>query len=119
MIKPLLLKQEIISGIGNIIAAEALWQAKIYPKERAENLNRRQLSNLFNSIKRVLKLGIKTQGTTMRDWIHPDGQSGKFQNYLKIYGRTGKKCKRCRATIQKLVVAGRGTYICPLCQKRQ
>ncbi|OHA63423.1 MAG: DNA-formamidopyrimidine glycosylase [Candidatus Wildermuthbacteria bacterium RIFCSPHIGHO2_01_FULL_47_27] len=118
MIKALLLRQDVFSGIGNIIADEALWRAKIHPKKRSVALLPSEVRKLYNSIRGVIKDSIMVRGTSMRDWEHPDGSRGQFQRQLKVYGLAGKVCGRCKKErISRILVGGRGTWICSNCQK--
>lgn len=117
MIKPLLLRQSIVAGIGNIIADETLWEAQVNPKRHVRTLKDTDLNRLFRAMKNVFDRGIKAEGSTLRDWTHPDGKSGKFQKYFRVYGRGGEKCPRSKTLIKRIVVGGRGTWICPKCQK--
>ncbi|MBI2034042.1 MAG: bifunctional DNA-formamidopyrimidine glycosylase/DNA-(apurinic or apyrimidinic site) lyase [Candidatus Liptonbacteria bacterium] len=117
MIKPLLLRQDVVAGIGNITADETLWEARIHPKRHVHTLKDADLNRLFRAMKNVLDLGIRAEGSTLRDWAHPDGESGKFQEYLKVYGRGGEKCPRSPTPIKRMVVGGRGTWICSKCQR--
>lgn len=116
-IKPLLLNQSVIAGIGNIIADETLWMAKIHPSCRADKLNNSDFKKLYKALKKVLNLSISANGSSLKDWSHPDGTKGDFQNLTNAYGRQGKPCRRCKSSIVKISVAGRGTWICDVCQK--
>ncbi|MFH1747349.1 MAG: DNA-formamidopyrimidine glycosylase [Planctomycetota bacterium] len=111
-IKPLLLDQSIIVGLGNIYADEALHRAGIHPVTRADRLNPRQIAALHESIRYILRKGIRHSGTTF-DWIYP---SGGMQKHLSVYGRTDEPCPTCNTPIEYLRVAQRGTHICPRCQ---
>ncbi len=117
MIKPLLLRQDFVAGIGNIIADETLWDAKIDPRTRIEKLTDRRIELVYRSLMTVLRRGIKAGGTTLRDWKHPDNKSGNFQKYMKVYGHKESPCPRCGNNIKRIVVGGRGTWICTKCQK--
>lgn len=116
MIKAILLRQDIFAGIGNIVADEMLWEAKIHPERNAATLGEKEIKALFTAMKAVLRRSIKAKGTTLRDWGHPDGESGNFQNLMRVYGQKGKLCKRCGHKITRMVVVGRGTWICAYCQ---
>lgn len=116
MIKPILLRQDIFSGIGNIVADETLWEAKIHPQRRAETLKEEEVKKLFSALKYVLKRSIRAQGTTLRDWGHPDGARGHFQKLVRVYGRKGGRCMRCKNGITRIVLGGRGTWLCKACQ---
>ncbi len=117
MVKPLLLRQDVVAGIGNIVADEMLWEARIHPKRRVHTLKDAEIMRLFRAMKNVFRRGIKAQGSTLRDWTDPLGESGKFQKYFRVYGRGGEKCPRSRTPIKRMVVGGRGTWICPRCQR--
>ena len=117
-IKALLLNQKCLAGIGNVVADETLWQAKIHPKTQCLTLNVKQIGALHNALQVVLRRSIEVGGTTLRDWGHPDGQKGRFQNHLCIYGCVGKPCKRCGQKIQRIICAGRGTSLCEKCQSK-
>lgn len=116
-IKSALLNQKIISGIGNILADEILWLSKIHPKTKIKNLNINQIKKLWQSSQKIIKKSIILGGTSMRNWSHPDQNKGKFQNQTFVYNRKNKPCQRCKTKIIKIKAAGRGTYICPKCQK--
>lgn len=117
IIKPVLLRQDVLAGIGNIVADESLWRSKIHPRTPVARLPDSKLRKLFQSVKKVLETSIKAKGTTLRNWKGPDSERGGFQKYLKVYGRKNSRCYRCRSLILRLVVANRGTWICPECQK--
>ena len=111
-LKALLLDQTLIAGLGNIYADEALHRAKLHPELRTNEISRAQAGRLQRAIRFVLNKGIEYNGTTL-DWIYPGGQ---MQNYLKIYGRKGEACPRCKTSIQRILVAQRSTHFCPACQ---
>ncbi|MCL6638809.1 MAG: DNA-formamidopyrimidine glycosylase [Firmicutes bacterium] len=116
-IKPLLLDQTFIAGLGNIYADEALHRAKINPERLATTLTPREVANLHRSIREVLTEGIEHRGTTMRDYIDGDGRPGQYQEMLRVYGREGKPCPACGRAVEKRKIAGRSSYFCPACQK--
>ena len=120
-IKAFLLNQKFIVGIGNIYADEALWEAKIHPLRKAKSINLVEMKVLLKAIKNVLTLGIANQGTSlgskMANYFSVSRKRGNNQSQLKVFRREGFDCPRCHATIAKLVVAQRGTHICPDCQK--
>jgi formamidopyrimidine-DNA glycosylase len=116
MIKPLLLRQDIFSGIGNIVADESLWKAKIHPAAKIKELSQNELKRLFSAIQFVLKKSIRLGGSTMRDWLHPDGTQGKYYENRYVYARKDQPCPRCKTKIRKIIVGSRGTYFCPKCQ---
>lgn len=116
-IKPLLLDQKLVTGLGNIYVDEALWQAKIHPEQPANTLTEEETALLREAIIDVLKKAVEAGGTTIRTYLNALGEAGKFQLSLNAYGQTGKPCPRCGTPIVKLKVAQRGTHICPSCQK--
>lgn len=113
-LKPLLLDQTVIAGLGNIYTDEALFRAGLHPLTRSDTLRPAQIRRLHQAIRSVLRLAIRNHGTTL-DWIYPGGW---MQRRLMVYGRTGEPCRRCRTAIVALRVAQRGTHICPKCQRR-
>lgn len=117
MIKSLLLRQDIIAGIGNIIADEALWKARIHPKRNAAALDAEALLRLGKAVSHTISSILSSGGTSMRNFRHPDGNVGSYQERRLVYGNAGKPCPRCRGTLRRIVVGGRGTTICPSCQR--
>ncbi len=118
MIKPLIMDQKFLSGVGNIYASDALWLSKIHPETEADKLSVKEIKSLYSAIREVLKEGVESDGDSMVDFRLPDGTRGNYQNKQKVYNQTGKICKRCKKEeIEKIKVGGRGTYLCPLCQK--
>jgi len=117
MIKPLLMNQEFIAGIGNIYADEALFLAKIRPDRKANNLNEKEIKALYKQLRKILRKGIKMGGTSISDYVNALGETGKFQKELNVYQREGQKCKICGEEIQKKKISGRSTRFCPNCQK--
>lgn len=117
-IKAFLLDQRRIAGVGNIYADEALHAAGIHPERPAGSLTTGQCEALAEAVRDALLRGIDAGGATIDDFRHPDGVSGAFQHQFQVYGRRGETCGTCGAEIVKLVVAGRGTYVCETCQPR-
>ena len=121
MIKPLILDQAIVAGLGNIYADEALWESGIHPQRLSDSLSDEELTALFKAIKQVLRIGVTNRGTSLgagqTNYRDVDGASGGHREQVKAYGRAGQPCKRCRTPLQKTVVAQRGTTFCPACQK--
>jgi formamidopyrimidine-DNA glycosylase len=115
-IKGAILDQRSVAGVGNIYADEALWYARIHPLRSAGELTRQEIARLRKGIRRALEVGIALQGTTLSTYRDPDGRRGRMQLELKAYGRAGEPCDRCGTPIEKIRVAGRGTYYCPTCQ---
>lgn len=111
-IKSLLLSQKYISGLGNIYVDEVLFAAKIHPQEMTKNIPKADFKKIIDAANLILKASIKDGGSTIKTF-KSFGAKGNFQNKLMVHGRKGLPCKICRATIEKIVVAGRGTYFCP------
>ena len=116
-IKALLLDQTFLSGLGNIYVDESLWKSSIHPNSIANSVPQKKIEALFINIKSTLKDAISQNGTTIIDFS-VNGESGKYSNYLSVYGRAEKACVKCGYKIKKLKVAGRGTYVCLKCQKK-
>ena len=117
-IKAFLLDQRRIAGVGNIYADEALFRAGIHPLRPAGRLSGAQYARLRESVIAALRAGIDARGATIEDFRHVDGVRGSFQDQFLVHRREGEPCGRCGATIVKMVVAGRGTYVCETCQPR-
>jgi formamidopyrimidine-DNA glycosylase len=115
-VKAVLLDQRVVAGLGNIYADEALWRARVNPLRSAATLDTDEVVRVHRAIRAALRAGIARQGSTLRDYATPDGESGSMQDEFRVYGRDGKPCPRCRATIVKTRVGGRGTWYCPRCQ---
>ena len=111
-LKPLLLDQTFLAGLGNIYTDEALHIAKLHPLTMSDLVNEKQAKALHKAIRKVLKEGIKSNGASI-DWVY---RGGEFQNYFRVYDREGESCFVCGTPIRKLVVGQRGTHICPNCQ---
>lgn len=117
-IKAFLLNQKHIAGLGNIYVDESLFIAGIRPTRKLDKLKNTEKEKLFKAIKSILKKAIKARGTTFNSYVDADGNKGGFVKLLKVYGRDGKECKRCKGgEIEKIRIAGRGTRYCPKCQK--
>jgi formamidopyrimidine-DNA glycosylase len=116
-IKALLLDQRRVAGVGNIYADEALYRARIHPRRAAGSLTLAQYAGLRDAVIEVLEAGIEARGASVEDFRHVDGFRGSFQDEFRVHRRAGKPCGRCGGPITKLVVAGRGTYVCETCQR--
>ncbi len=112
-LKPLLLDQSVIAGLGNIYTDEALHLAGLHPLAKSDVIKRKQAEILWRSIREVLNEGIRRNGTSI-DWIYRGGEN---QYYLNVYGRKDEPCLKCGTPIQKIVVGQRGTHFCPQCQQ--
>lgn len=115
-LKPLLLDQSFVAGIGNIYADEALWRARIHPRRPSRSLAAAEIAGLRRGIRAALAAGIARQGATLRDYRDPSGEAGRMQDELLVYGRGDQPCRRCGVPVARAVVAGRGTWFCPACQ---
>jgi formamidopyrimidine-DNA glycosylase len=116
-IKALLLDQRRIAGVGNIYADEALFRAGVHPRRPAGRLSREQYARLRVGVIEALSAGIDARGASIDDFRHVDGVRGSFQDQFLVHLRAGEPCGVCGSTIVKMVVAGRGTYVCETCQR--
>ncbi|MFT8742676.1 MAG: DNA-formamidopyrimidine glycosylase, partial [Lentilactobacillus hilgardii] len=116
LVKPFLLDQSNIAGLGNIYADEVLWLSKINPKQPVNTLSVVELKLLRKSIIDEIKRAIDGHGTTVHSYSNAYGEAGNFQNHLNVYGRQGEPCLRCGTPIEKIKLAQRGTHFCPNCQ---
>jgi formamidopyrimidine-DNA glycosylase len=112
-LKPLLLDQSFLAGLGNIYADEALHKARLHPLSRSDSVNRGQAEALRDAIREVLREGIRRNGASI-DWVY---RGGEFQNFFRVYGRKGQPCPVCGTPIVRLVIGQRSTHICPDCQR--
>ena len=117
-VKAVLLNQAKIAGLGNIYVDEVLFAAGVRPTRRAQRLSGPDIDRLYRAVKRIVPLAVKHRGTTFGMYRDGLGAAGNFVKLLKVYGRAGETCKKCRqATIKKITVAQRGTHYCPECQR--
>lgn len=117
-IKPLLLNQHFVAGLGNIYVDESLHRSRIHPCRMVGTLSRDEIHSLYHSIQKMLEQGIRWGGASMRDYRNARGEAGAFQEQLAVYGRKGLLCS-CGAAIERIETAGRGTYLCPVCQAQE
>ncbi len=117
MIKPALLDQSLIAGIGNIYADEALYASRIHPKRLFSSLSKKKLVELHEHIQRILSMAIDNMGSSVDTYTGVNGETGKFQNYLKAYGNEGGACERCNKIIVREKIGSRSAHYCPKCQK--
>jgi formamidopyrimidine-DNA glycosylase len=116
-IKSLLLDQAVIAGVGNIYADEALFLARVRPTRRAERVTRREAEAILESLQRVLRRSIETGGSSISDYVAPDGSDGAYQSERRVYARSGEPCTVCGVPIVRTVLGQRGTHYCPGCQR--
>jgi formamidopyrimidine-DNA glycosylase len=116
-IKTLLLDQEVLAGVGNIYADEALFLAGIRPGRAARSLSKLECERLAASVRKVLERSIETGGSSISDYVQPDGSDGAYQNERRVYARTGEPCLTCGTSIKRVVIGARSTHYCPHCQK--
>lgn len=116
-IKSLLLDQSVLTGVGNIYADEALHRVGVRPTRQAGRVPRRSCDALAEAIRGILERSIEAGGTTIRDYVAPDGSDGAFQDERRVYARKGEPCRSCQTPIRKVVVGARGTHYCPRCQR--
>ena len=117
-LKALLLDQRFLRGVGNIYADEALFRAGIHPLARADKLSRPRAARLHHAIREVLTEAIENRGSSVSDYVDADGREGSFQQFHRVYQRTGEPCLVCGAPVRRTEVAQRGTHYCPKCQRR-
>jgi formamidopyrimidine-DNA glycosylase len=115
-LKTLLMNQEFVAGVGNIYADEALWRARVHPLRSAATLRPEQERRLYDALREVLREAIERRGSSVDDYRSPSGR-GDMQNFLNIYGRTGKPCPRCGRPTRRIVVNARSTHFCSWCQR--
>lgn len=119
VVKRALLEQDLVAGVGNIYASEALYLSKIHPETLTGALTTIQTASLLNSLRAVLQQSLKHRGSTLNDGMYVDlyGRPGEHQNYLKVFNRAGKPCPVCAAEIEMKTIGGRSTFFCPNCQQ--
>ncbi|MDP9263890.1 MAG: bifunctional DNA-formamidopyrimidine glycosylase/DNA-(apurinic or apyrimidinic site) lyase [Acidobacteriota bacterium] len=116
-IKSALLNQKLLRGVGNIYADESLHRAGIRPRRRASRLTGEELARLHRAVQQVLREAIRAGGSSVSDYVNADGEPGFFQFNHRVYGREGEACRKCKAPIKRVVIAGRSAHYCPKCQR--
>lgn len=116
-IKPFLMSNQVVVGVGNIYASESLHRAGIHPRRPAGRVGMARMEALVREVRQVLAEAIKAGGTTLKDFVREDGQPGYFAQSLQVYGRAGKPCLRCGEAVRQEVMAQRASYFCPGCQR--
>ncbi|MGB8815923.1 MAG: DNA-formamidopyrimidine glycosylase [Minisyncoccia bacterium] len=117
-IKTVLMDQNVIAGIGNIYSDEILWTSSVHPEKIVKNLSEKQKKEIYKNIRIILEKSIKLGGDSMSDYRNPYGEKGRFQDFHKVYRKTGEKCvkKGCSGIIKRIIVGGRSTHFCPVHQ---
>jgi formamidopyrimidine-DNA glycosylase len=116
-IKAAILDQSVIAGVGNIYADESLWGAKIHPARLVGTITDAEFKQLYSEVREVMNLSIEKGGSTNRNYVNAEGKKGSYMDFARVFRREGLPCPRCGTEIIKIRVAGRGTHICPVCQK--
>jgi len=116
-IKQLIMNSQLVVGVGNIYASEALFRSGISPRRAARRITKAEAQKLSRAIKAVLKGAIKIGGTTLRDYVNADGAPGYFSQKLFVYERAGERCRVCKATVKQFTQGQRSTYWCAVCQR--
>jgi len=116
-VKPLLLNQRFLRGMGNIYTDEALYQARIHPRAIAASLSQERAMRLHRAMTEILAAAIKLKGSSISDYVDAAGERGSFQSQHQVYGRAGEPCAICGSAIRRIVVGQRGTHYCPKCQR--
>ena len=117
MIKPLLMNQEFVRGMGNIYTDEALFQAHVHPRAIASKLSSKRAARLHQAMVDILSAAIALKGSSISDYVDSEGRKGSFQLHHQVYGRTGEPCVVCGTPIRRIVLGSRGTHYCPRCQR--
>lgn len=117
-IKAALLDQTVIAGVGNIYADESLWGAKLHPQRLAGSITAAEFKRLYSELRAVMNLAIQKGGSTDKNYVNAEGKKGSYLSFARVFRREGQPCPRCGTLVVKFKAAGRGTHICPVCQKR-
>ena len=115
-IKPLLMDQKVIAGIGNIYSDEILFASKVHPLRLAKSLEEEEIKRIYQNIKKILKAAIKSHGSSIAHYVDACGRKGNYTNWHKVYQKEGGKCPRCGSVIKRIKISGRGARFCPKCQ---
>lgn len=117
VLKPLLLDQTFIAGVGNIYADEALFYAGLRPTRNSASLSAEEIAALHAALRKVLQMGIDREGASINSYVKADGEMGDMQNAVAVFRRTGQTCYQCGGPIERIVLGGRSTHFCPTCQR--
>jgi formamidopyrimidine-DNA glycosylase len=116
-IKPLLMDQKFIAGIGNIYSSEILYAAKVHPLRPVKTLNDKEIGQIFRNIGKILRAAIKYQGSSVEYYVDARGEKGDFVEYHKVYQKEDQRCYRCAKAIKRIKIGSRSAYFCPNCQR--
>ncbi|MDX2345791.1 MAG: bifunctional DNA-formamidopyrimidine glycosylase/DNA-(apurinic or apyrimidinic site) lyase [Legionella sp.] len=116
-VKQFIMDQHVVTGVGNIYATEALFEAGIHPKRSAGNISQKRYSLLVDIIKQILQKAIQQGGTTLKDFVGSDGKPGYFQQTLQVYGKAGENCPACKTPLKAIKLSARNSVFCPNCQR--
>ena len=116
-IKAALLDQTVVAGVGNIYADEGLWGARLDPRRKVKDVTEQEMYTLYTEVREVMNLAILKGGSTDKNYVNAEGKRGSYMDFARVFRREGKACGRCGEIIQKIKHAGRGTHLCPHCQK--
>ena len=119
LIKPYLLDQTLVAGLGNIYVDEVLWRAQIHPARPSQTLTADEVTAIHDQTIAVLGQAVEMGGSTIRTYTNAFGEDGTMQEFHQVYDKTGQACSRCGAIIEKIQLGGRGTHFCPKCQRRK
>jgi len=119
MIKPALMDQTFIAGIGNIYADESLFRSRIHPRRQTDSLSKAKIEELYTHIQSILRKAIRLMGTSVDTFSGLNGNPGRFQKYLLVYGREGEPCPRCGGAIRREKIGSRSSHFCPHCQRKR
>jgi formamidopyrimidine-DNA glycosylase len=117
-IKSWLMNQNLMAGLGNIYADEALFEARIHPLTQPGRVSAEKAHQLYKAVRKVLDRAVALGGTTFSDYMDIEGRPGAFLSKLKVYQHTGEPCRRCKQAIRRIIVGGRSSHFCPQCQPR-
>ncbi len=117
-IKSWLMNQNLVAGLGNIYADEALFEARIHPLSQPGRVSAAKAHHLFKAVRKVLERAVRLGGTTFSDYLNVEGRPGAFLSKLRVYQHTGEPCRRCGHTLRRMVIGGRSSHFCPQCQPR-
>lgn len=116
-IKAAILDQTVVAGVGNIYADESLWGAKVHPLRKVATITKDEFETLYTELRAVMNLAIEKGGSTDKNYVNAEGKRGSYMDFARVFRREGQECPRCGTIIVKFKAAGRGTHICPNCQK--